>query len=119
MPTAQKVHDSPGVYQRKVFLRPTPVLETAVPGFVGFASPPGNGSNFKFNHPVQLTRKDQFNVAFGPDAGDAGSQRYLADAVAGFFDNGGVRCYVVPVDSSRDLAEGLINAVAALAPLDD
>jgi phage tail sheath protein FI len=47
------------------------------------------------------------------------SPSFLADAVAGFFDNGGARCYVVAAASSPDPVQGLANAIAALAPLDD
>ena len=114
MPIAQAKYDSPGVYRSKVSVAPQPVLETAVPGFVGFA---GAGNGINFNQPVRLTHKNQL-AAFAT-AGDAGSPRYLMDAVTGFFDNGGVRCYIVPVDPGQQQIDGLIKAIDALAPLDD
>ena len=38
---------------------------------------------------------------------------------ADFFDNGGARCYVVAANSAADPTQGLVNAIAALAPLED
>jgi len=63
---------------------------------------------------VALSRKEEFTALFSSASGS-----FLADAVAGFFDNGGTRCYVVAADSSTDPVQGLVNAIAALAPLED
>ncbi len=106
-------YPSPGVYRQEVFLKAPPVLQTGVPGFVGFAGPPPDG-NPRIDQPVSLSRKDEFSASFGSESGS-----FLADAVAGFFDNGGTRCYVVAAASSPDPVQGLANAIAALAPLDD
>ncbi len=108
-----QTYNSPGVYRQEVFLRPSPVLQTGVPGFVGFAGPPPGG-NRRINQPVALSRKEEFTALFSSASGS-----FLADAVAGFFDNGGTRCYVVAADSSTDPVQGLVNAIAALAPLED
>jgi phage tail sheath protein FI len=108
-----QAYTSPGVYRQEVFLKPAPALQTGVPGFVGFASPTPGGMS-QVNRPVALSRKEDFSAAFN---GADGS--FLADAIAGFFENGGTRCFVVAADSSVDPAQGLVDAIAALAPLDD
>ena len=108
-----QTYNSPGVYRQEVFLKPSPVLQTGVPGFVGFAGPPPGG-NPRINQPVALSRKEEFTALFSSASGS-----FLADVVAGFFDNGGTRCYVVAADSSTDSVQGLVNAIAALAPLED
>src|SRR4030095_17205660 len=100
---------TPGVFIEPVFLKPAARLETGVPGFVGFVNGP-------FNTPLPLHRKDEFTARFTPAAGS-----FLADAVAGFFDNGGTRCYVVGADpdQSKDPAAALIDALETLGPLVD
>jgi phage tail sheath protein FI len=104
---------SPGVYRQEVLLKPPPALQTGVPGFVGFAGAP-SGGNLSINLPVALGRKEDFAISFSNGDGS-----FLADAVAGFFDNGGTRCYVVAGDSATRTAQGLVDAMAALAPLED
>jgi len=107
-----EIYKSPGVYRQEVFLKPPPVLQTGVPGFVGFAVPlPGGPA---INQPVALNRKEEFSAQFSSLTGS-----YFADVVAGFFDNGGIRCYAVAANAATDPARGLVDAVAALAPLDD
>ncbi len=108
-----QAYRSPGVYRQEVFLDPPPLLQTGVPAFVGFADPLPN-SKLGINQPAPLSRKEELGALF---KGANGS--FLADAVAGFFANGGARCYVVAADSSADRVDGLVNAIAALAPLDD
>jgi uncharacterized protein len=108
-----QAYRSPGVYRQEIFLDPPPLLQTGVPAFVGFADPLA-GSALGINQPAPLSRKEEFGVLF---KGANGS--FLADAVTGFFDNGGARCYVVAADSSTDPVDGLVNAIAALAPLED
>ena len=61
-----------------------------------------------------MSRKEDFGISF-----NVRSRSFLLDAVAGFFDNGGTRCYVVAADSGSDPVQGLVDAVAALAPLED
>ena len=104
---------SPGVYRQEVFLKPPPVLLTGVPAFVGFAGAPSGGT-LQINQPVSLSGKEELSTSFSSADGS-----YLAEAVAGFFDNGGGRCYVVAADPGADRAQGLVNALAALAPLED
>ena len=108
-----QTHSRPGVYRQEVFLKPPPALQTGVPAFVGFAGPPPGG-NARINQPVALTRKEEFAASFSTPDGS-----FLADAIAGFFDNGGLRCYVVAADAGTNPVQGLVNAIAALAPLED
>jgi Bacteriophage tail sheath protein len=108
-----QTYNSPGVYRQEVFLKPPPVLQTGVPGFVGFAAPPPGG-NLNINQPMPLSRKEEFAASFGTVNGS-----FLANAVAGFFDNGGLHCYVVAADVSGNPEQALVNGIAALAPLED
>lgn len=102
---------SPGVYREDVFLRPVSVLPTGVPGFVGLGTVAGPGITL----PVVLHRQEEFAAALvSPASG------FLADAVAGFFANGGSRCYVAAADpAAADRPAALRAALATLAPLLD
>lgn len=100
---------TPGVYRREVFLRPAAPFQTAVPAFVGFANAKSG------REPVKLFRKEEFAAKFETPA-----ESYLAEAVKGFFGNGGESCYVVPADASTQSGEtALRNAVDSLAPVGD
>lgn len=106
----------PGVYKEEVYVRAEPPLPTGVPGFVGFADPLP-GVDMFFNEPVEFRRKADFDARY---TGRADS--YLADAVAGFFLNGGEHCYVVFARSAdaKDAEvkrAALQEALAKLAPL--
>jgi phage tail sheath protein FI len=94
----------PGIYREDVYARPAPALPTGVPGFVGFA---------KAARPVLLHRAEEL-AALEPAA-----RGYLADAVAGFFANGGVRCYVIGAAASNDQEQALTDAIELLGPLAD
>jgi phage tail sheath protein FI len=59
-----------------------------VPAFLGLAS------DGEANTPRPLTLWPQFEASFGPARADG----YLAYAVRGFFENGGLLCYVVRLD---------------------
>jgi hypothetical protein len=89
---------SPGVYIEEINSGPRPIegVGTACAAFVGFA-PWG-----PVREPVLVTNWSQFVEQFG--AVDASGRRnpyypdaYLAHSVAGYFANGGGRCYVVRV----------------------
>jgi hypothetical protein len=107
-------HRSPGVYREDIFLKPAPELATGVPGFVGFAadeSPPPD-------KPVLLRRREEFDTKFKRAA--PGSS-FLAEAVAGFFDNGGERCYVARAKNADEFNReaALLEALDKLVSLDD
>lgn len=109
------IYQSPGVYREEVFLKPEAKLPTGVPGFVGFADERVR-TGIVPNIPVAIHRQAEFVTQ--PD-GQAVS--YLADAVAGFFQNGGIRCHVVLADAdpTKDPEAALKDAIEALAPLND
>lgn len=113
MPTTYEV---PGVYRQEVFIRPGPALPTGVPGFVGFAQPaPGVAPAGVLGVPTSLQAWQEFAGRYA--AFPAG---YLAEAVAGFFANGGVRCHVVAADPAAPSAlDALTRALDALAPVGD
>ncbi|WP_448574200.1 phage tail sheath family protein [Trichothermofontia sp.] len=94
----------PGVYREEVFLQPPPDFVTGVPVFVGYAD------RGPLNVPQRLTLWPQFAQQFGPPV--AGS--YLADAVHGFFSNGGRLCYVLRLGDWPPLAEALATALDVL-----
>lgn len=103
---------SPGVYREDVFRKPLARLATGVPGFVGFADASSGGP--PPNTPVPLHRKEELAAAF-----TARPDGFLADAVAGFFDNGGERCYAVRADLAKVPVTALGEALDALGPLAD
>ena len=106
---------APGVYLQNVFPTPEPGLLTGVPAFLGYAS---QGTP---NAPQPLTLWPQFGTAFGaPPAietqpGAPPVTGFLASAVRGFFENGGLLCYVVRLDDDADsLLTALRTGLAAL-----
>lgn len=72
---------------------------------------------------VVLNRQEEFAEKF--DVASQGSENYLKEAVTGFFDNGGSRCYVARAllsktqPSDKDKKEALLIAIDALALLID
>ena len=110
-------YKTPGVYRREIFLRPETPFRTGVPAFIGLVSPFGADPNGepRTGVPFQLFRKEEFASKFTTPA-----EGYLADAVKGFFGNGGTSCYVVPVDASApDREAALKEAIDSLAPVGD
>lgn len=107
------IYNTPGVYRQDIFLKLETRLPTGVPGFVGFADAGSQGEP-DVNTPTVLHRKEEFAAHFG-----SRPESYLADTITGFFDNGGVRCYVVRANPSGDRAAALQNALAPLAALHD
>jgi phage tail sheath protein FI len=102
-------YKTPGVYREDVFVRPAARLPTGVPGFVGFGQAKEGGTS-----PVLLHRAEDLAVRFEP-----GADSYLADAVTGFFANGGERCYVVGAAATGGREQALKDALGALGPLAD
>jgi len=110
-----KQYRSPGVFREDTFLKPAPRLATGVPGFVGFAADESPSAPRK---PVVLHRKEEFDTEFKRAAAGTG---FLAEAVAGFFDNGGERCYVVRAENADEFNReaALLAALDALVAFDD
>ena len=99
---------APGVYRRDVFPPPAPTLLTGVPAFLGYA---GQGP---VGDPQPLMLWPQFQAQFGaPRAGG-----FLAYAVRGLFENGGLLCYVVRLDAEATPLDGLRAGLAALQAVD-
>ncbi|HEY1832106.1 MAG TPA: phage tail sheath family protein [Acidimicrobiales bacterium] len=96
---------SPGVYVEEVDsgARPIEGVGTAVAAFVGLAE------GGPFNAPTMVTNWSQYTQTFGGFIEDA----YLAQAVYGYFLNGGGSCYVVRIGGH----EGNGAAPAARAEL--
>lgn len=111
-------YQTPGVYTEESVLERSPQLQTGVPGFIGFVD-----SKFAELHhePRSLNRKSEFETLF---PGHLASGSYLAEAVNGFFVNGGSRCYVVcaGTEDKADTASkkrALEEALEALSTLTD
>jgi uncharacterized protein len=99
---------TPGVRWVNEYPAPPAELRTGVPIFLGYAQAG------PVDDPQALTQWPQFGQTFsGAPAGG-----YLADAVRGFFENGGDLCYVVRVEDALDAADALADGLAALASLD-
>ena len=106
-------YKTPGVSRREIFLRPETPFQTGVPAFVGFADALAAGTA-SARQPVKLFRKEEFAAKFKTP-----TDGYLAEAVKGFFGNGGTSCYVVPVDASARNKEALKSAVDSLSSVGD
>jgi phage tail sheath protein FI len=101
-------YQTPGVYPQDVFPPPAPDLLTGVPAFLGYAD------DGPFGQPQPLTLWPQFQAQFGaPREGG-----FMAYAVRGFFENGGLLCYVVRLDDSATALAGLRAGLAALEAVD-
>ncbi|MGH8607906.1 MAG: phage tail sheath family protein [Gammaproteobacteria bacterium] len=86
---------TPGVYVEQTRPVDAPTFPTGVPVFVGFVedSHQTGGEGEALPAPRFLTRWEQF----GPFVGHAHRRGFLDYAVRGFFENGGGRCVVVPL----------------------
>ncbi|MBW4631800.1 MAG: phage tail sheath subtilisin-like domain-containing protein [Iphinoe sp. HA4291-MV1] len=66
------------------------------------------------NTVLSLHRKQEFTNHYQSTSGS-----YLTDAITGFFENGGTRCYVVCADFNQKPEDALKNALKYLEPLND
>jgi Bacteriophage tail sheath protein len=105
MPTSQV----PGVYRTDLFPSPAVPLRTAVPVFLGLATDGPIGSAERINLWTQ----------FGERFGGSPTAGFLADAVQGFFANGGEICRVVRLDETVDPVVALEAGLEATVTLDD
>lgn len=107
-------YQTPGVYREEVILKSPPQLQTGVPGFIGFVK---SESASRFTEPVSLIRNNEFDARFAKHLPEGS---YLADAVHGFFSNGGARCYVAVAGlSAGKKTKGLEEALESLSSLTD
>ncbi|ODG98619.1 phage tail protein [Nostoc sp. KVJ20] len=88
----------PGISLNYVVPTPQPELLTGVPVFFGLTS-----LKEGVNEPKKLTLATHFQQYFGQAKG------YLADAIKGFFENGGRLCYVIALSDNtlKALQQGL------------
>ncbi len=103
---------SPGVYVEEVDRGAKPIegVATAVAAFVGYTSKaedPRSGASL-IGKPTLVTNWTQFTAAFG----DFIEGSYTADAVYGFFNNGGTRAYIVSV-KTLGVASDDVKSIAA------
>jgi phage tail sheath protein FI len=101
-------YQAPGVYPQDVFPPPAPSLLTGVPAFLGYVR------DGKPGPPYPLTLWPQFEARFGAPRDDG----FLGYAVRGFFENGGLLCYVVPLDNKAAPLTALHAGLAALQDTD-
>jgi phage tail sheath protein FI len=93
---------APGVYVEEVELGPKPIegVSTSTTGFVGAAV------RGPVNKPTLVTSMGEYNRIFGGYLAESyGDKRWLPYSVEGFFQNGGLRAYVVRVANLPAKAE--------------
>ena len=107
----------PGVYREEKFGSARRMeFSTGVPAFLGLTpADPLSGVPAKRYSPVMLSLWSQFEHHIGRRR----SGGFLAYAVRGFFENGGERCYVIPLEDNSllSLTQGL-EAIEAFGGID-
>lgn len=121
---------SPGVYVEEVPSGTAPIVGvgTSIAGFIGVipqsitttsettsattsspsTSTPSTPSDFAAKGEVKLcTNFSEFKRFFGDFSQNSVQQNILAHAVYGFLRNGGVRCYIVTVNSESEISSAL------------
>jgi uncharacterized protein len=111
---------APGVYREKVFRPPRRTFfSTGVPAFLGLLPATVAGKHEK-PKPRMISLWSHFEqYVIKPAGGKLPPDCYLAQAIRGFFQNGGHWCYVVVLedDSAQSLHAGL-EAISALNTID-
>ena len=108
----------PGVYRRATSPPSAQDLPTGVPLFLGYTTRAAHrgslGTSGWSGGACRFASWSEFLERSGAPDPDG----YLADAVRGFFDNGGERCYVMPLDPRTvTSAEGAQEAIDAALQL--
>jgi len=102
----------PGVYREETF---GPARRkrffTGVPAFLGLTPTVPRSGPAKRYAPIMLSLWSQFEHHIGKPRRDS----FLAYAVRGFFENGGERCYVVPLEDNTLIS--LVKGLEAIEPL--
>lgn len=105
---------SPGVYLQEIPPLPGRDLQTGVPVFLGITPIDLLPETQKFS-PKKLTLWTQYLQYFGKPS----DRSYLAHAVRGFFENGGLLCYVLPLpDLSLAALQNGLQKIEALDAID-
>lgn len=97
----------PGLYLEQAHSVSVPETPTGVPVFLGYTRRDGAACS--------LAHWSQFQERFGEPPGHG----YLAQAVRGFFENGGKLCYVVPLKLAVEPVEALRAALQASAEMEE
>jgi len=103
---------SPGVYRIETAIPPLAPLDTGIAAFLGYAD-----TRIERSGPTPLTLWSQFDAVY-----DVPADGYLRASVQAFFENGGGRCWVVPlreVDDHGDAVAPLPALQAGLGALTD
>jgi len=103
-----RAYPAPGVYRESIAPVSSAELKTGVPAFLGYTAKADTNPE---NRPI--TSWEQFEHRFGED-----NDSYLADAIRGFFQNGGRWCYVIPLESKNNPIGSLRQGLKYLAELD-
>ncbi|WP_347329655.1 phage tail sheath family protein [Marinimicrobium locisalis] len=107
---------TPGVYVEEVpsGARPIQAVGTSTAGFVGVAP----DASAHLHEPRAINSWSQFLREFSGDSDAQKVSTHLAQAVHGFFDNGGSRCYVVNCGDKTQLT-GNRKGLGALETIDE
>lgn len=92
-------------------------LATGVPVFLGYTSAMRAATTFPDTWgtaAIKLTAWSDFE----PRCGSSPPDGFLADAVRGFFDNGGAVCYVLPLNETLAFADAIASALETLKGTD-
>ncbi len=115
---------APGVYRQDIFPAPKPSFLTGVPVFLGYAqqrtkpevkATTERAQKGSFEEARRLTLWPQFHELFDEPSRDG----YLAHAVRGFFENGGLICYVLLLKDGDHPLKELRTGLEAISALDD
>ena len=100
---------TPGVYREDISLALATAPTTGVPAFLGLTVKRPEATDDP--GALAVRRWPEFENKFGAPSPEG----YLAQAVRGFYDNGGGLCYVQPIeDLSRESLERGLAAIASL-----
>lgn len=112
-------HKAPGVYVEQVPSGNAPIagVGTSTAAFVGVAPSSIPAGLAQLGEVRLSTNFTEFKNAFGDFSTDPG-QGVLAQAVYGFFNNGGTRCYVTWVAPSQNFID-IAPALALFEPIDE
>jgi uncharacterized protein len=103
-------YKTPGVYREDISLASVTPPPTGVPAFLGLTAKPPDATGDP--GALAVRRWPEFENKFG----GAVPEGFLAQAVRGFYDNGGGLCYVQPIEDPTK--EALKRGLAAIASLD-
>ena len=107
---------TPGIYVEEVSTgaRPIEAVGTSTAAFLGIA--PNAKANL--GQAVAINNWSEFTNAFSSESAQSTP---LSNAVFGFFNNGGSRCYVVNVGSNGSIASDAKNksGISLLEPIDE